>query len=298
MLNQFKVFLVVAQTKSLSKAAKLLHLSQPAVSSKIQSMEDLLGVKLFTRTAHGVTLTEAGKIAVDYSTRFMDLEQSMTADINQLLNSNPQLVIGSSCTSGNYALPGCISNFKETNPQANIKLDISNSMETINKLNRGEIDLAIVDGNVETSHAVHILDSIELVFVAASSDKYKKSRLSLKELKKKPFIVREKGAAVRTIMERLAADNGCSLNDFNVITEMNSLHSIKAAVLNGTGVTLLPIIAVKKDIQAGNLRIIQVDDLSLKIDVHLVYPVNVESTPIAQKFVQYITRKSGFCWEQ
>jgi|GEM_PF-2304618 len=137
MLDQFRVFSIVAQTKSFSKAAKLLHLSQPAVSSKIQTMEEALGVKLFTRTSQGVKLTEAGKIAYEYTTRFLDMEQSMNNDINHFLSSGHQLIIGSSCTSGNYALPGSISNFKQKFPQANIKLNISNSQETIGKLHKG-----------------------------------------------------------------------------------------------------------------------------------------------------------------
>ncbi len=298
-IENYKIIAVVAQTKSFSKAARLLHLSQPAISSKIQAIEDLYGTKFFTRTAQGVTLTEAGKVALHYADQFINLHQTMTDELNDLLNANPQLVIGASCTSGNYALPGCISKFKDKFLQANIKLDIANSVETIHKLHKRELDLAIVDGAVETSLAVHALDSIDLVFVAASIDKFRKTKLTFKELKTKPFIVREKGAAVRTVMENLAAERGCTLSDFNIVSEMNSLHSIKASVLGGTGITLLPLIGVQKDIQAGNLRLIQVDDLKLKIDVNLVYRADEESTQMAQKFVKFLTNpnKLGFCWE-
>lgn len=300
LMEQFRVFSVVAQANSFSKAAKLLHLSQPAVSSKIQAMEDMFGAKLFTRTAQGVTLTEAGRIALEYSDRFLDLEQSMTEEISQLLSVNHPLVIGASCTSGNYALPGCISRFKEKYPQASVKLDISNSVETIQKLNKKEIDLAIVDGSVDTSLPVRRLDSIALVFVAANSDRFKKTRLTFKELRSRPFIVREKGAAMRTVMEQLAAQNGCTLNDFNIVSEMNSLHSIKSAVLGGAGITLLPLVGARQDIQAGNLRLIQVDDLQLMIDVNLVYRVDEESTPVTHNFVKFLTNTSnpGFCWQQ
>ena len=300
MLDQFKIFSIVAQTKSFSKAARLLHLSQPAVSSKIQAMEEDLGVKLFTRTSQGVKLTEAGKIAFEYATRFLAMEQSMNSDINRFMSSSHQLTIGSSCTSGNYALPGSISNFKQKFPQANVKLDISNSWETIGKLHKGEIDVAIVDGDVETNHPVRVLDKIDLVFVAANTDKFKRTKLTLKELKTKPFIVREKGAAVRTEMEKLCVANGCTLQDFNVVAEMNSLHSIKAAVLSGTGITLLPLISVRKEIAEGALRILQIEGVDLQIDVNLVYPIDEESSPLVQNFVTFLTnsKQRGFCWAE
>lgn len=222
----------------------------------------------------------------------------MNNDINHFLSSGHQLIIGSSCTSGNYALPGSISNFKQKFPQANIKLNISNSQETIGKLHKGEIDVAIVDGDVETNHAVRLLDQIDLVFVAANTDKFKKTKLTLKELKTKPFIVREKGAAVRTVMEKLCVANNCTLQDFNVIAEMNSLHSIKAAVLSGAGVTLLPLISVRKEIKEGSLRILQVEGLDLQIDVNLVYPIDEESSPLVQNFVKFLTdsKQRGLCW--
>jgi len=299
-LDQFKILSIVAQTKSFSKAAKLLYLSQPAVSSKIQTLEDSLGVKLFTRTTHGVILTEAGKVVLDYSNRFLDLHQSMLDELNQLLNSNTQLVIGSSCTSGNYAMPSCINAFKENSPQVNIKLDISNSLETICKLNNREIDIAVVDGSIETNHAVHVLDSVDLVFVTANTDKSKKTKLTFKELKSKPFITREKGAAVRSVMDNLALQNGCTLDDFNIVTEMNSLHSIKAAVLKGIGITLLPLVAVQKEVSAGTLRILQIEDVALKIDVSLVYRTNEETSLVAQKFIKFLAnpQNRGFFWEQ
>lgn len=291
---------MVAQTKSFSKAARILHLSQPAISSKIQSMEEALGVKLFTRTAHGVILTEAGTIVLDYAARFLDMEQSMDKDISQLLSFNHQLVIGSSCTSGNYALPSSISHFKEKFPRANVKLDISNSEETVGKLHKGEIDVAIVDGEVKTDHTVRVLDTIDLVFVAARTGKFKRDKLTVSELKTRPFIIREKGAAVRMVMEDLAARHGCSLKDFNIVAEMNSLHSIKAAVMSGTGVTLLPLIAVQNEIAEGHLRVLQVEGVNLQMDVNLVYPGNRESSPIAQNFVKFLSNpgQGGFGWKQ
>ncbi len=299
--DQFKIIPIVAETKSFSKAARILNLSQPAISSKIQAIEDYYGIKFFNRTAQGVTLTEAGKIVLGYANEFLELHESMEKNLDQLLNvSNPQLTIGSSCTSGNFAMPSTIRGFKEKNPEANVKLDIANSVETLKKLNNKEVDVAIVDGKVDhTNHRVHRLNSVDLVFIAANrDDKKKKKVVTLKELKAKPLIVREKGAAMRSVIEEVAAKNGWTINDFNIISEMNSIHSIKAAVEGGTGITLIPRVAVQKELDAGTLRIVQVEELDLKVDINLVYSADEEPSLIAQKFIKFLSnpKKSGFSW--
>ena len=299
--DQFEIIPIIVEAKSFSKAARLLHLSQPAISSKVQAMEDYYGIRFFNRTTQGVTLTEAGKIVLGYADKFLGLHESMEQNLNQLLNiSNPQLTIGSSCTSGNFAMPCCIRGFKEKYPDATIKLDIANSLDTLKKLDNREIDVAVIDGKVEsTDHVVHYLDSVKLVFIAADLDDKKKKRLiTLKELKARPLIVTEKGCAKRSIIEELAAKNGYTINDFNIILEMNSIHSIKAAVEGGAGITLIPLVAVQKELAAGTLRTIQVEELDLKFDINLVYSSSEEPSCIAQKFIKFLTnsQKSGFCW--
>ncbi|MDD4172584.1 MAG: LysR family transcriptional regulator [Syntrophomonas sp.] len=302
-LDQFEIIPIIAQTKSFSKAARLLHLSQPAISSKVQAMEDYYGIKFFTRTTQGVTLTEAGTIVCNYASKFMEIHQSMEKELDQLLNiANPQLIIGSSCTSGNYAMPRSIQAFKEKYPNANIKLDISNSANTLQKLRNREIDVAVVDGKVVIpNYFVHYLDSVQLVFIAANQgDKKKRNKITLKELRTKPLIVREKGAAMRSVIEELATEKGYTLRDFNVVSEMNSLHSIKAAVEGGAGITIIPIIAVQKELAAGILRIIQIEELDLKVDVNLVYSATEECSFIAQKFIKFLNQpqNSGFGWNE
>lgn len=301
--DQFEIFPVVVQTKSFSKAAKLLHLSQPAISGKIQAMEDYYGIKLFNRTAKGVTLTEAGKIVWNYASRFTDLHKAMENELECLQNiDNQQLALGASCTSGNYAMPCCIRAFKEKYPRANVKLDIANSAQTLKKLNDKEIEVAIIDGKVDsTDYIVTRLDSIKFVFVAANHEDRKwKKTIGFRELKAKPFIIREKGAVMRSVLEELAIGNGCNINDFNVVSEMNSIHSIKAAVERGIGLSLVPLIAVQRELADGTLRIIRIEELDLKIDVNLVYSANEEPSVIAQRFIKFLNHplKSGFCWNE
>lgn len=299
--GQFEIIPVVAESKSFSKAAKLLHLSQPAISSKVQAMEDFYGVKLFHRTAQGVTLTEAGKIVAAYSARFLDLHQAMDEDLRQLLSLNPPLTIGASCTAGNYAMPCSIRSFKTRYPQANIKLDIANSTVTLEKLANGEIDVAVVEGEVNIPGiTARLLDRKKLVLIAHHQEPARsRKEISLKELKLKPFVIREKGAAIHHVLHYALAEHGYSLDDLNIVAEMNSIHSVKAAVEGGMGVSIVPEIAVENELAAGLVKVIPIRELpELMVDIHLAYRSDEEPPPMARKFIHFVSRpgKSGFCW--
>lgn len=297
--GQYEIIPVIAETRSFSKAAKILHLSQPAISSKVQAMEDYYGVKLFHRSAQGVTLTEAGKVVTAYAKRFLDLHRSMDEDLHQLLSINPTLVIGASCTAGNYAMPCSIRAFKTSYPQANIKLDIANTSITLEKLTNREVDVAVVEGEVNAPGVIsHFLDNRRLVLILPAQERQRRD-ITLKELKLKPFVIREKGAAIHQVLHSAFEKHGFALSDFNIVSEMNSIHSVKAAVEGGMGVSIVPEIAIYNELQAGTLRSIPIRELpDLTVGINLAYRDNEEPSPVAQKFIRFITNpnKSGLCW--
>ncbi len=302
--NQFEIIPIVAETKSFSKAGKLLHISQPAISSKIQAMEDYYKVKLFNRTSQGVTLTEAGKIICAYAVRFLDMHNSMEEDINELLNTDSKyLTIGASCTVGNYAMPCSIYAFKGKYPEARIKLDIGNTESILEKLKNKEIDIAVVEGKVENPDFIsYNIDTSNLVFIASNEDnnrKYKKE-ISLKELSAKPFILREQGSAMRIVLEKALAQYGYSIDDLNIVSEMTSIHAVKELVSGGLGISLVPAIAIEKEYNTGTLRTLKIKEFvsDLDMDVNLVYLNYEEPVFITEKFIRFITRKEAydFCW--
>lgn len=304
MISQFEIIPVIAETRSFSKAAKLLHLSQPAISSKVQAMEDYYGVKFFHRTTHGVTLTEAGNIFVEYADKFIALHQDMHNELHQLTHlTPPNLTIGASCTAGNFAMPSSLRAFKLKYPETNIKLNISNSKETINKVLNRELDLAVVEGAVITPGlTVFHLDSIPLVLVFPTNDNMRiRKKISLQELKSKPFVTREKGAAVYDVINDTFAKAGYNLEEFNLVSEMNSIHSVKAAIESGMGISIVPKIAVENELANGSLTIVKIKEIdNLSVDINLIYRDDEEPSMMAEKFISFLThpKRSGFSWNK
>jgi len=262
-------------------------------------MEDYYKIKIFNRTPQGVYLTEAGKIVCAYAVRFLNMYNSMEQDLDMLLNGNPFLTIGASCTAGNYAMPCSICAFKAKYPEVNVRLDIGNTDTTLEKLKNHDIDIAVVEGTVENPDFVaHYINSSNLVFIAPND--IKKSSFSLKEIKQKPFILREKGAAIRTAFEQGLLKNGYGIEDLNVILEMTSIYSVKSAVMEGIGVSILPAITVEKEVNNGALKIIKIKEFEpeLETDIILVHLKNEQPSTVAQQFIKSVSEqvKNEGCW--
>lgn len=300
--SQLEIIPVIAETKSFSKAAKLLHLSQPAISSKVQAMEDYYKLKFFNRTAQGVTLTEAGKVVLSYADRLISIHQSMDDDLHQINDLYcSSLAIGSSCTPGNFAMPCSIQAFKAKYPAAHIKLDINNTNTTLKKLLNKEIDVAVVEGKIDFPGVVsRFLVQRELVLVFPNTDTFKwRKELRLRDLKDIPFIMREKGAAIPALLKNAFAEFDYDLYEFNIVAEMNSIHSVKAAVEGGMGASIVPRVAVTQELSTGLLKEVKIKEINnLSIDINLVYRADEEPSHITRRFIRFLSRdeNSGLCW--
>src|SRR3989337_1183997 len=147
--HKLRVFCAVAETKSFSKASELIHLTQPAVSLQVQAMEELYETRLFDRSGNSINLTPAGEILYKRAKEILALYAEAQHNISEITGAiKGSLSIGASSTIGNYLLPHIIAAFKKKVPQVNISLIVSNTKIITDKLNAGEIDIALVEGAV------------------------------------------------------------------------------------------------------------------------------------------------------
>lgn len=299
-LSYLEIFCVVAQVKSFSRAAKLLYLTQPTVSSQIQYMENFYGTQLFERTTQGVVLTEAGKVVHEYAKRLLDLHDEMEKQLDRVVHTNnPSLVVGASSSMGNYALPCSIYTFKEKFPEVDVKLEIANTEEIIRRVTGDSIDLGIVEGPVEAPGLVsHKIFADEMVLIAPPQEPWLGMEyVPVDILKKEPFILREQGSGTRRVLERSLALVGLRIRDLNVAAEMSSIDAIKSAVESGLGVSMLSRLAVQKEIIKGMLVALPIENLSIKTDIHVVLREEKQQPSIATRFIRFIAapEERSFC---
>jgi len=289
--HKLRVFCAVAETKSFSKASEVIHLTQPAVSLQIQAMEELYETRLFDRSGNSINLTPAGEILYKRAKEILALYAEAQHNISEITGAiKGSLSIGASSTIGNYLLPHIIAAFKKKVPQVNISLVVSNTKTITERLNAGEIDIALVEGDVSKQRfSVETLISDELVVTMSPAHPWAERRsLSAIELTKEPLILREEGSGTRQIILKHLEEHGIKLDQLKIALVMGSTEAIKGAVEEGLGVSIMSGWAVRKWIKLGLLKVATFKDLKFNRNFTIISPKRNYSTHTAKEFLNFL----------
>ncbi len=291
--HKLKVFCTVAETKSFSRASEIIRLTQPAVSLQIQALEEMYGTKLFNRSGCVITLTIAGEILYKYATEINGLYADAEKEIGALTGQVKGIVsIGASSTIGNYIMPSVVAEFKRKFPKVGIHIHISNTRNVIEYLNAGNVDIALVEGDVKKQKlVVEKLIPDEMVLVMSPLHPWaKKLSITTMELSKEPIIFREEGSGTRQVIEKHLAKHGITQQNLKISLVMGSTASIKSAVEEGLGVSILSKWAVKKEVKYGVIKTAGFKDETFKRDFSLVYKKSKEPSHTLQSFLKFLKK--------
>ncbi len=271
---KLKVFCTVAERGSFTKASRIVHLSQPAVSLQIQSLEEFFETKLFDKTGNQVNLTAAGKILYEHAKHIMGHYNEVTKEINKLTGKMKGAVaLGASTTLGNYILPQIITEFKKIYPKIKIKLRIGNAARIEDLLQSGFINFGVIEGKTSRSTTkTEQLTSDRLTLVVHPKHILARKRaVSILDVAREPFILREQGSGTRQNIEKFLDKHGLNVNDLHVALIMGSTESIKSAVEAGTGIAILSRWAVRKEVEDGRLKTVNFKEGSFTRDLMLIF---------------------------
>lgn len=207
-LNHLKVFTAVAESGKMSDAAKVLHVSQPAVSQAVRELEEHYGAKLFERMPKRLVLTEAGEKlrteALKVLTSFETLEFEMSPE-----KRSERLRVGSSVTVGMCVMPGMLKRFSAASPRTEIFSYVNNTETIENMLLNAELDTAVVEGRLKSRELItrKLMDDFVVLFCSASHPFAKRREVSLDEVCSESFVMRENGSGTREIFEDFIHDH-------------------------------------------------------------------------------------------
>lgn len=284
-LRQLEIFLVIAKMENMSRAAEVLFLSQSACSMALTLLEEQLEGQLFDRHNKKLILNDRGKLLFSQAQKIIDQVKELTLllqikDNQQLTGS---LTIGASTTIGNYLLPIIIAKFRHLHPRTNIRLEINNTQEIIEKLANFEIDAGFIEGSCSHSD----LDSTvwrhdELVVIAAPDHPLvKKTRISRQDLQQQKWIIREPGSGTRERFEQAMVD---SVIPF---LELGHTEAIKQAVAAGIGISCLSKATVEKPLAEGELVALKTPFLSLGREFYKVIHREKYQTLLLKEFIKF-----------
>lgn len=291
MNSHLTVFKTVADKRSFSQAAKALHISQPAISLQIQSLEETLGARLFDRNNKRVVLTQAGRTFYKYATQIIEMYEQSQKEIAELTGLvKGKIKIGASLTIGEYVLPKIAGHFVKDHPEVNMSINIANTEEITKNLLTNALDIGLVEGPIKHSDLIieKFMDDELVVIVPVNHPWAKRDFIPAENLLSQPFIMREEGSGTRQIMEDKLADFSIKPEDLQIIMELGSTQAIKEAVEVGLGISIISKWAIKKDLKFNNLGMTRVENGPFNRNFNLVYNKHHFLTQATETFIKLL----------
>jgi DNA-binding transcriptional LysR family regulator len=286
-LRQLKVFESVARHLSFSRAAEELHLTQPAVSTQIKTLETHVGLALFEQLGKKVYLTQGGSELLYYSRAIIQQFQDAEAALAHYKGISGGKLNVAVISAGDYFFPHLLVEFARAHPGVKLNLTVHNREELLGQLANNMTDLAIM---VRPPHKLDTLNEPfaphPYVIVAAPSHHLAgRKRISMDALMREPFVVREKGSDTWYSME---AGFGEYMRDLNIAMEIKSTETIKQAVIAGMGVGFLSAHTIGQELKTGSLVVLPVQGFPLMLGWYVVHRSDKRLPPVARAFKEFL----------
>jgi DNA-binding transcriptional LysR family regulator len=273
-LPHLETFARAAELCSFTAAARVLGLTQAAVSQRIHALEQELGVPLFTRQGGRVLLTDTGRRLHEYAQRILELHREAREQVGgHPVPLSGELSLAASSVPGEHLLPGLLAAFGQRHPHVQVKATVTDSQVVLEQVEQGLAHLGLVGRKGDSPHLEYrcfACDTLVLV-VPPGHPWAQRDSVTLDDLGGQALVLREVGSGSRWCLEQALARAGGSLSNLRIAVELGSNEGIKEAVLRGMGVAVLSNQAVHKEVQAGQLHALKIEGLSLERKMFAVW---------------------------
>ena len=268
-LQQLRILKAVATEKNFTKAAEILYISQPSLSKQIKTLEKNLDILLINRENNKISLTENGKVFLQYSERILALcEESCRALIDLKNGDRGSLTVGASQTIGTYLMPRVLALFAQNYPQIDLKVQVNSTRLIANHVLNREIDIAVVGGeipnelrkNLTIKHFVE--DELSLI-ISKSHPFAKKKTINKENLYYLNFITLNSNSTIRKFIDNILIQNGIETKQLKIIMQFNSIEGIKTAVSLGLGAAFVSSSAIEKEVELKTIEILKIENLKI-----------------------------------
>jgi len=296
-LNKLEIFAAVVRAGSFSAAAEQLLLTQPAVSQHVQDLERSLGTRLFVRGRRGVTLTAAGERLAEYTRAIFQLvaeAQNAVTDVAHLAAG--RIRVGATPGISVYLLPEPIQEFHSRYPKLHVSVQTAITPQIVDDLHLGKLDLGLIEGELEEpleeplhrAIAVQVLQTVEQwAAVGPKHPWWGRAAVEISELGAQTLILRQRSSQTRIWLDGVLHQHGLHPQ---VGAEFDNVESIKRAVINGMGVTLLPAYAVQQEVESGRLWLLHLSGADLERTLKLLWNRETHLSPVARAFLACLGR--------
>ena len=289
-VHQLRLLIAVVEHGGFSRAAEALGLSQPAISHQIKALSTAVGMPVIEIVGRRVQPTRGGSLLYAQAQRILaEFEAAGTAldEFHGLRRGRVR--IAGDTTVGIYVLPDLLGDFRQEHPSVELSLGVDNRRGLYDRLVANEVDF-IVSGRLWVDTAVPLVArpflANELIAIASPRHHLAaRSGVTLAELAREPFIIREPGSGTRETTEEALQEAGLT---YSPLMELASNGAIKRAVARDLGVSILSRYATSLELELGNLVELRVDGFPLRRQWHLCYPRDRRLGPVEEAFLRFV----------
>lgn len=288
--KQLEAFLCVAEHHSFSRAAELLHLTQPTISSRVAALEQELQVQLLQRPA--AVPSEAGELLCGYARDILALRDRALADLGTLSREiRGTVTVAASTIPGQYFLPRLLQAFRSEHPEVTFDVRLVDSAEAAGQVLSRSAELGFTGTLPEDPRCLswEFADD-RLVVIAPNQPRFQEyltTGFPVEELLRQPYISREKGSGTRAETESLLRQLGVDPDQLQTAVEVRSTESLKKMVSEGVGLAILSHSACEDYCQFGRLLAFDLQGTVLRRKLYLVRRKGTLLSPAAQAFCDF-----------
>jgi len=291
-IRQLRALATVQKTRSVTAAAKHLHLTQPAVTLQLRNLQELAGLPLIQRTGDGMLLTEAGREVLMLSERVEAALADCETSLEMMAGKTAGRVSIGAVSTAKYWVPFAIAGFSKLHPELEVRLIIGNRQETSEALRGYELDFAImgrppmgIDMDVRL-----IGDHPHVVIAPTAHHLARKPRLKLADLADETFLMREPGSGTRGLMENLFETAGVRPK---IGMAMSSNETIKQAVIAGLGIAFISAHTVATELDERRLVTLDVEGLPVVRQWFVLSRKDKVLMPPARAMLEFLSAKGA-----
>ncbi len=288
--TKLETFLTVVKEKSFSKASAKLGISQPAVTQQIKFIEDYLDIKVIERKKNGIRLTKEGEKLLSIANKIDKCLSNAEKEIIQIVKKELTFVIGASFTIGNYILPNCLNDIKES-IKNDVFIKVDKSDKIIDEVLEKRIDLGVVESYVyrEGVIAREWIEDELVLFSNIAIPRYVKKD----DLYKFDWICRDEDSHTRKIVSEMFDEMGIECASFKVKSVVGSSTAVKQTILKSPKegrptVSIISKSVIEDEVQQGTLYEARIRNFKLRRKFHIVYSKDRKHDAFIEGVVNYL----------
>ncbi|MDD3003466.1 LysR family transcriptional regulator [Flavobacterium sp.] len=299
-LNQLEIFLRVAENESVTKAAEILNLTQPAVSIQLKNFQAQFDIPLTEISGRKIYITDFGKEIANAAANILNQVHAINYKTAAFKNQLTGRLKISVVSTGIYVMPYFLNDFLKLHPHVELILDVTNKRTVIENLKQNEVDFSLVSilpQHMEVEKMDLLLNKLYLVNGQSIENS---SNITADELfENLTLLLREEGSGTRQVMEEYIFRNQIN---FSKKLQLTSNEAVKQAIVAGIGSSILPLIGLKNELLNNDLQIIPVKNLPIKTMWSLIWLKNKKHSPVAMAYLRFLEQhkeniiKERFGW--